>query len=252
MTDSTCDTDSVPSLLAAYHRDPLRYHELIDAHGNLRAPWQRMLAGIERSDPAQMHARHDFVARARSTRKMASPTIVYADAMGTDRRWELDLLPEIIDAQVWLQLDAGIAQRAAVLDAVLADLYGAQTLLAEGLLPAELIYGHDNFLWPCQGLQPPGGTFLHIYAADLARAPDGAWWVVADRTQAPSGAGLCGREPSHHLTRISRPVPRNARAGSVRFYPRLADELAATRADRRGRGAIVCAAHARPLQRNLF
>ena len=173
MTDSTHDTDSVPSLLAAYHRDPLRYHELIDAHGNVRAPWQRMLAGIERSDPAQMQARHEFVARA--IRENGVTYNVYADAQGTDRPWELDLLPQIIDAQEWQQLAAGIAQRAALLDAVLADLYGAQTLLAEGLLPAELIYGHDNFLWPCQGLKPPGGTFLHIYAADLARAPDGSW-----------------------------------------------------------------------------
>ncbi len=201
MTDSTCDTDSVPSLLTAYHRDPLRYHELIDTHGNVRAPWQRMLAGIERSDPAQMHARHDFVARA--IRENGVTYNVYADAQGTDRPWELDLLPQIIDTQEWQQLAAGIAQRAGLLDAVLGDLYGAQTLLAEGLLPAELIYGHDNFLWPCQGLKPPGGTFLHIYAADLARAPDGAWWVVADRTQAPSGAGYAVE--NRHI--ISRAFP---------------------------------------------
>ena len=201
MTDSTCDTASVPSLLANYHRDPHRYHELVDAHGHIRVPWQRLLAGIEQADPAQMRARHDFVAR--QIRENGVTYNVYADAKGTDRPWELDLLPQIIDATEWQTLAAGIAQRAALLDAVLGDLYGPQTLLAEGLLPAELIFGHDNFLWPCQGLKPPGGTFLHIYAADLARAPDGSWWVVADRTQAPSGAGYAVE--NRHI--ISRAFP---------------------------------------------
>ncbi len=187
MTDLTCDIASVPTLLTSYHRDPHRYHELLDAQGNVRAPWQRFLAGIEQSDPAQMRARHDFVAR--QIRENGVTYNVYADAKGTDRPWELDLLPQIIGAEEWHALAAGIAQRAALLDSVLADLYGPQTLLAEGLLPPELVYGHGNFLWPCQGIKPPGGTFLHIYAADLARAPDGSWWVVADRTQTPSGAG---------------------------------------------------------------
>ncbi|MCY1499777.1 hypothetical protein D9M68_338050 [compost metagenome] len=72
---------------------------------------------------------------------------------------------------------------------MLADLYGAQTLLGEGLLPSELVFGHPNFLWPCQGVQPVGGVFLHSYAVDLARDVDGRWQVLADRTQAPSGAG---------------------------------------------------------------
>ena len=77
----------------------------------------------------------------------------------------------------------------ALLDALLADLYGPQRLIAEGLVPPELPFGHPNFLWPCHGVVPRGGTWLHVYAADLARAPDGRWWVLADRTQAPSGAG---------------------------------------------------------------
>lgn len=201
MTELTSDIDSVPSLLAAYQRDPLRYHELIDAHGNVRPAWQRMLAGIERADPAQMRARHDFVAR--QVRENGVTYNVYADAQGTDRPWDLDLLPQIIDAAEWQTLAAGIAQRAALLNAVLADLYGPQTLLAEGLLPAELVFGHDNFLWPCHGAKPSSGIFLHIYAVDLARAPDGAWWVLADRTQAPSGAGYAVE--NRHI--ISRAFP---------------------------------------------
>lgn len=174
-------------LLGHYELDPARHHELLDADGELRPHWGHFMAGIERSGPAQMRHRLDLVAR--QIRENGVTYNVYADAKGADRPWELDLLPQIIEADDWEVLAAGVAQRARLLDRVLADLYGAQTLLAGGLLPPELIFGHDHFLWPCQGVVPPGGRHLHLYAADLARAPDGRWWVVADRTQAPSGAG---------------------------------------------------------------
>jgi uncharacterized circularly permuted ATP-grasp superfamily protein len=57
------------------------------------------------------------------------------------------------------------------------------------LLPPALIHGHAGFLRPCQGIRHQDDIALHFYALDLARAPDGRWWVMADRTQAPSGAG---------------------------------------------------------------
>jgi uncharacterized circularly permuted ATP-grasp superfamily protein/uncharacterized alpha-E superfamily protein len=98
-------------------------------------------------------------------------------------------LPFVLPAAEWQTIEAGVAQRARLLNALLADLYGPQRLLAEGHIPAELPFGHPNYLWPCQGLKPADGTWLHVYAADLARAPDGRWWLLADRTQAPSGAG---------------------------------------------------------------
>jgi uncharacterized circularly permuted ATP-grasp superfamily protein/uncharacterized alpha-E superfamily protein len=95
----------------------------------------------------------------------------------------------VLPAAEWQTIEAGVTQRARLLNALLADLYGPQRLLAEGLVPAELPFGHPNYLWPCHDLKPVDGTWLHVYAADLARAPDGRWWLLADRTQAPSGAG---------------------------------------------------------------
>ena len=181
------DREPARDLLASYHRDPQRYHELLDDHGRVRAHWRGVLGRVEGNEPAQMRARGEYVAR--QIRENGVTYNVYADAKGTDRPWELDLLPQVIDAAEWEHLAAGIAQRAALLDAVLADIYGPQRLLAEGLLPPELVFGHDNYLGASCGVRPPGDIFLHVYAADLARAPDGAWWVVADRTQAPSGAG---------------------------------------------------------------
>ena len=76
-----------------------------------------------------------------------------------------------------------------MLDALLGDLYGPQRLLHEGHVPAEIAFGHPNFLWPCHGSIPRGDRWLYVYAADLARSHDGRWWVLGDRTQTPSGPG---------------------------------------------------------------
>src|SRR5262249_47252321 len=114
---------------------------------------------------------------------------VYGDPQGMDRPWELDPLPLLIapaDAQT---IEAGLTQRARLLDRILADLYGPQTLLAQGLIPPELVFGHSGFLRACHGVKVPIDRYLHLYAADLGRTPDGTFYVLADRTQAPSGAG---------------------------------------------------------------
>ncbi|HQQ62491.1 MAG TPA: circularly permuted type 2 ATP-grasp protein [Pseudomonadales bacterium] len=159
---------------------------MLDAQGVVRPHWKRLLQVVNNS-PRQMQQRQRLVQR--QIRENGVTYNVYADPQGADRLWQLDLLPNIIPAAEWQALAAGVAQRARLLDKVLADLYGEQQLLRNGLLPTELIYGHNHFLWPCRGVQPPGGIFLHTYAVDLARAPDGRWWVIADRTQSPSGAG---------------------------------------------------------------
>ncbi|UZE24370.1 circularly permuted type 2 ATP-grasp protein [Pseudomonas sp. B21-056] len=177
----------MPDLLDRYPLTPGTYHELLDDSGAVRPHWRRLLDQLQRSTPAQLMQRQALLAR--QIQENGVTYNVYADPKGADRPWELDLLPHVVDAQEWKQLSAGIAQRARLLNAVLADLYGPQRLISEGLLPAELVFGHNNFLWPCQGISPPDGIFLHLYAVDLARTPDGRWWVTADRTQAPSGAG---------------------------------------------------------------
>ena len=114
---------------------------------------------------------------------------VYADAKGAQRPWSLDLFPLIIAPASWQQIEVGVLQRVRLLEAVLADAYGPQQLLRQGLLPPALVQGHPGYLQALHGVQPLGGTRLHIVAFDLARGPDGLWWVTAQRTQAPSGLG---------------------------------------------------------------
>ena len=114
---------------------------------------------------------------------------VYSDEGGPQRPWSLDLFPLILPPQDWQQIEAGIQQRVRLLERVMADVYGPQDLLAQGLLPPALVQGHPGYLRAMHGVDPVGGTHLHIAAFDLARGPDGHWWVVAQRTQAPSGLG---------------------------------------------------------------
>ncbi len=136
---------------------------------------------------------HDLNHRTANLRRQISDNgvtyNVYADANGPQRPWSLDLFPLIISGDEWAGIEAGIQQRTRLLNAVMADVYGQQALLHQGLLPAALVQGHPGYLRAMQGVQPAGGMFLHIAAFDMAKGPDGKWWVVSQRTQAPSGLG---------------------------------------------------------------
>src|SRR3954471_4479020 len=165
-----------------------RYDELDDAQGVMRAHWRGLLSRLRAGESPDAVRRSQELTR-RLIVENGVTYNVYADPQGADRPWALDPLPFVLPAAEWRTIEAGVAQRARLLNLLLADLYGPQRLLAEGLVPAELPFGHPNYLWPCHGLKPADGNWLHAYAADLARAPDGRWWLLADRTQAPSGAG---------------------------------------------------------------
>jgi uncharacterized circularly permuted ATP-grasp superfamily protein/uncharacterized alpha-E superfamily protein len=114
---------------------------------------------------------------------------IYSDPLGANRPWKIDIVPFLIPAEEWRFLEAGIVQRARLLSGILEDLYGSQELLANGRFPAELLFANPAFLRPLVGVRVPAHSYLHMLAVDLARAPDGQWWVLSDRTQAPSGSG---------------------------------------------------------------
>lgn len=175
------------TLLAIYPHSTRRYDEMLTADGALRGHWRQFFVHLDAIAPDEMRRRLDFADR--RIQENGVTYNVYADPGGADRPWALDPLPLIIPPEEWAEIAAAVAQRAMLLNAMLADLYGEQTLLAEGLLPPALVYGQHGYLWPCRGIKPPGGVWLHNYAVDLARSPNGRWWVIADRTQAPSGSG---------------------------------------------------------------
>lgn len=176
-----------PSSFASYSPQAGRYDEVLDTDGRARPHWKRLAEAASRLSRAELSRRAGIIRRAVAQDGVTYN--IYADPKGADRPWEVDLLPLIISTEEWRFLSRAVAQRARLLNAVLADLYGPGRLLAEGLLPPAIIHGHHNYLWSCKGLEPPGGVFLNLYGCDLARSPDGRWWVIADRTQGPSGAG---------------------------------------------------------------
>ncbi len=183
MTDRTPSAD----LLADYPAARARFDELFEAPGRPRAHVRALYDLLARTPARRIGERLESIER--QIRDHGVTYNVYADPQGLDRPWELDALPQVIPAEEWSALQAGIAQRAVLLNRILADLYGPQTLLREGLIPSDLVHAHGGFLRAAHGTCAPGGVFLHLYAADLARSPDGGWWVLADRTQAPSGMG---------------------------------------------------------------
>ena len=153
----------------------------------LAAPWAQFFDNLGAEGLGDLN--HRATSLERQIRDNGVTYNVYADAGGPQRPWSLDLFPLIVTPDNWQQIQAGVLQRVRLLEHVMADVYGPQQLLARGLLPPALVHGHPGYLRSMHGAEPVGGTHLHIAAFDLARGPDGNWWVVSQRTQAPSGLG---------------------------------------------------------------
>lgn len=174
-------------LLAHYLAAPDGFDEMLDAAKAPRAHWRALLANLEQEGPDMMRQRREMVQR--QVRENGVTYNVTADARGKERPWDLNVLPLILPHEEWSEIEAAVVQRATLLNKILGDVYGKQEMLHEGLLPPALVDGHAGFLRPCHGMRHHDDVALHFYAVDLARAPDGRWWVMADRTQAPFGAG---------------------------------------------------------------
>lgn len=108
---------------------------------------------------------------------------------GAARPWQLDPLPVVMSDGEWAGLERGLTQRAHLLDLLLDDLYGERRMIAEGAIPAAVVLGHDGFLPAADGIRLPGARQMVLTSVDLARDAGGSWTVIADRNQAPSGAG---------------------------------------------------------------
>ncbi len=163
------------------------FDELRDSSGEIRGHQRPLAKFLESKDIRELEELGRLV-RQRITQQEVTFNILGVPE-GTNRPWQLDAVPLVLDRGEWLTLSVGLRQRARLLNAVLRDCYGPQQLLRDGLLPAELVLGHPEFLRACHGWQPVGGEWLHLYAADVGRDPAGRFRVFSDRTQAPTGAG---------------------------------------------------------------
>lgn len=178
---------TLKSLLNGYNAESDAYDELWLDADQVRPHWQPLLQALEKMGADELERCRQEAHR--QLRENGVTYNVHSDSDNEARVWPLDVVPFIIDPQDWQVIEAGLKQRAELLNLVLADIYGPRNLIKSGLLPMELIYSHEGFLRECDGVQLPGKQQLIVYAADLARGPDRRMWVLGDRTQAPSGAG---------------------------------------------------------------
>ena len=215
--------DGVERILAGYRPLPGIFDELMNPQGRPRAHWQPFLTLLANLGVEEVNRR--FSAADRHLRDSGVFYRVYEDPAGAERAWPLSHVPLVIAAGEWAELKAGLIQRAELLEAVIADCYGQARLVAEGRLPAALIAGTPEFLRPLVGAAPPGGAHLRFCAVDVGRAANGRWWVLGDRTQAPSGAGYA----LENRLALSRAMPDVSRALRVNrlapFFQALQAEL---------------------------
>ena len=178
----------------------------------LSSLWQRFIDPLDKSAQAreaELNTRMQHLQR--QVRDNGITYNVYAAADQPQRPWSLDLFPLMLGHKDWQQIESGVLQRMQLLENIMADAYGPQQLVLSGQLPAALVQGHPAYLPAMHGVAPVGGRFLSLAAFDLARGPDGLWWLLSQRTQAPSGLGYL----IENRQIVSRQFPQSFEALSV-------------------------------------
>ncbi|MGQ0565426.1 MAG: circularly permuted type 2 ATP-grasp protein [Gemmobacter sp.] len=180
--------DATAKLLAAYRPLPGTADELIGPDGTMRAVWQPFAAAFGALTDEDRDAR--FARGKQYLRDAGVFFRQYGEETSSERDWPLSPVPVILADEEWAGIETALTQRADLLESVMADLYGPGRLVTDVLLPAAVVARNGEWLRPLVGVTPQGGHFLHFIAFDIARNLDGSWFVLGDRTQAPSGAGF--------------------------------------------------------------
>ncbi|HSB22966.1 MAG TPA: circularly permuted type 2 ATP-grasp protein [Burkholderiaceae bacterium] len=199
MTDTAADAQGEHAPAALHVADASPPEAFDELRGGLQpagapiapmvAHWQRFFAALGPSAAAGSELAARAARVQRRVREDGASYNIHAAGSDESREWPLQLLPFIVGADEWATIERGVAQRARLLDATLADVYGPQTLLRDAVLPPSLVFAHPQYLRPVHGIKPLGGVHLHVAAFDIARGPEGRWWVLSQRLQAPSGLG---------------------------------------------------------------
>ena len=181
------NANSASRLLAGYRPLPGVADELVDAAGNVRPVWRPFIDYLSKMKPEELARRID-----QGDQYLRDAGVFFRQygEESTERAWPLSHLPVMIHESEWKTISDGLIQRAGLLELIAADLYGEQRLVTEGHLPASLIGMSPEWLRPLVGVRPRSGQFLQFMAFEIGRGPDGQWWVLGDRVQAPSGAGF--------------------------------------------------------------
>ena len=162
-----------------------RYDEVVAPDGGLRPAWRSLASAALGLTPEDLGRVDGEI-----TRFLADDGVTYGTPDAGAQPWQLDPVPLVIEAAAWSRLEVGLAQRAELLNALLADLYGPQKMLSSGVVPSAAIFAHAGFTRTSARASAFDSQPLLFSAADLGRDADGEWRVLADRVQAPSGLGF--------------------------------------------------------------
>jgi uncharacterized circularly permuted ATP-grasp superfamily protein/uncharacterized alpha-E superfamily protein len=215
--------ERILAMLARYQPVAGVFDEMLDERGEPREHWKPILATLADLGPRELERR--FAGADRYMRESGVFYRVYDDPQNGERTWPLAHVPLVIAPEEWKALSAGLCERAELLDLVLKDLFGPAELVRDGLLPGATLAGSPDFLRPLVGITPRGGSHLLYHAVDVGRGPDGRWWVLGDRAQAPSGAGYALQNRlamARALPEIHRTLPVERLAG---FFQALRSEF---------------------------
>jgi len=200
----------IVDLLQTLLPDRSSYNELAPDGGVPRPHWSAFIESLQAMGSEELA--HRWEQAERRIRENGVTYNIYTEPQGANRPLAIDPIPLLIGPEEWRFLEAGIIQRAHLLNLLLEDIYGPQTLVASGDIPAALLFANPSFLRPLSGMKVPRHSYLHLLGVDLARSPDGRWWVLADRTQSPSGTGYA----LENRTIVSDVLPDAFRTANVR------------------------------------
>ncbi len=180
-------TNTSSKLLHAYQQEINSYDETIGANGLVKPHWQKLFASLEKLGITELEVRNQEIIN--RLRENGVTYNVYGSSDGLNRPWLLDPIPFLIAQKEWQHITNGLTQRALLLDFIIKDIYGPQRLIKDTILPPELVFDNTGFFRSCFDIKLPSQNQLIMYAADMARGPDGRMWLVDNRTQVPSGSG---------------------------------------------------------------
>jgi uncharacterized circularly permuted ATP-grasp superfamily protein len=167
------------------YRSDRFFDELIDPAGSPRDGVHGVAEFLGSLEPAEL--RHRQEAAELAVRSMGITFTVYSDGDNIDRAWPFDIIPRVIPSDEWRRVRAGLEQRLQALNLFIADVYGEQRIVADGIVPADLLARSVNYRAACRGIEPPLGAWAHICGSDLVRGDDGTFYVLEDNLRVPSG-----------------------------------------------------------------
>jgi uncharacterized circularly permuted ATP-grasp superfamily protein/uncharacterized alpha-E superfamily protein len=210
-------------LFQSYQPVPGVYDEMFGAPGQCREHSRQMLDELTRLGSDELERR--FRQAEKLVRDDGVTFNTFDETGESSRPWNLDIVPAMLSSGDFQRVDDALVQRATLLEKILDDLFGPQQLIREKIIPAEILLGHPGFHRAYHNLQPANRRRLTIYAADVARSPDGRWWMTGDRVRAPSGLGYI----LENRIITSRVLPGVFRAARPRrlapFFVRLRETL---------------------------